>query len=193
MAVARKRNYTVAEYFELDGASDQRHEFVDGEIFAMSGGTANHNRITVDLGLALGNALRTGNAPCEVFSTDMRLYIQKANAYTYPDVMLVCGHIEFQPGRRDVLTNPTILFEVLSDSTSSYDHTRKFALYRQLPSLREYVMLDQDRDSVECFRRAESNLWVFQAYESLTDNLELPTAALEIPVSTIYARVVLET
>lgn len=189
MAVARKKIYTPEEYLRMEERSEVRHEFVNGEIFDVAGGTANHNRITVNLTVAIQNALRKAKKSCSVFTTDMRVQIKKANAYTYPDLMIVCGKLEYEPGRMDVLVNPTVIFEVLSDSTREYDHTRKFQIYRKLASLQEYVMVEQDRVTVECFRRIESGLWVFEGYETLRETLRLKSVGIGISLGAIYENV----
>ncbi len=137
MALARKKIYTPDEYLKIDERSEIRHEFFNGEIVALKEGTLDHNRITVNLTFALESFFRKQKRPCSVFVNDMRLRIKKANVYTYPDVMVVCGKLEFDAGRTDVVLNPVVIIEVLSESTSSYDHTLKFAAYRQIPSLEE--------------------------------------------------------
>lgn len=190
MAVARKHEYTSEEYFALEESSEERHAFVNGEIYAMAGGTADHNLIALNIVESLRVQLR--NKPCRVQAADLLLQIKKLNMYTYPDVMLICGKLDFQPGRKDVVTNPVVIFEVLSESTSDYDHTRKFAAYRQLASLQEYVMVQQNHAYVECFRRLESGLWVLHAYEDLADKLELESVGVEIPLKAIYEQVELE-
>lgn len=195
MAVARKKIYTPEEYLRLEERSEIRHEFVNGEIFDMAGGTANHNRITVSLTVVIENRstdysrLRKAKKSCSVFTADMRVQIKKANAYTYPDLMIICGKLEYEPGRKDVLVNPTVIFEVLSDSTREYDHTRKFEMYRKLASLQEYVMVEQDRVNVECFRRIESGLWVFEGYDGLRETLRLKSVGIGVSLAAMYENV----
>lgn len=187
MAVARKKIYTPEEYLKMEGRSEIRHEFVNGEILNMAGATTQHNEIVGNIYMAIRQ--RTANKPCHSFQTDVRVQIKKANAYTYPDVMIVCGKVEYEAARQDVITNPIVIFEVLSDSTREYDHTRKFQMYRKLPSLQEYVMVEQNQVSVECFRRIESGLWVFEGYESLKDTLRVKAIEIGIPLATIYENV----
>jgi len=190
MAVARKKLYTPEEYLAMDSRSEIRHEFINGEIYDMSGATLKHNQLTLNLVYVLRNAL--AKKPCSVYATDLRLRIKRANAYTYPDVMIICGKVEFDTGRDDVVTNPTVIFEVLSDSTSTYDHTRKFAIYRKLPALQEYVLVDQHRAFVERFQRTEGGLWVYEGYENLEDVLQLQSVEIEIPLQAIYEDMELE-
>jgi len=186
MAVARKKIYTPQEYLKMEERSETRHEFVNGEIYDMSGGTATHNKIAVNVSFALESVIRKNKLPCRSFVNDLRLRILKANMFTYPDVMLICGKIEFEAGRQDVVLNPVVIFEVLSESTSNYDRSRKFAAYRQIPSLEEYVMIDQARVSVEVFRRDKTKFWIFEALEELTDTLKLKSVGIEISVAGIY-------
>ena len=186
MAVARKKIYTPGEYLKMEERSEIRHEFVNGEIWDMSGGTATHNKIAVNLSFALESIIRKNKLPCRSFVNDLRLHIKKANLYTYPDVMLICGKIEFDAGRQDVVLNPLVIFEVLSDSTSNFDRSQKFAAYRQIPSLQEYVLIDQARVSVEIFRRDKTKFWVFQALEEMNDILKLKAVGIEVSVAAIY-------
>lgn len=192
MAVARKKLLTPEEYLALEERSEIRHEYVNGESYAMAGGTANHNRITINTIVAADTAIRRAEKPCSVFATDMRLRIKQADVYAYPDVMIVCGKLEFDAGRKDVATNPVVIIEVLSDSTEKYDRTKKFAYYRQIRSLQEYVMIDQSRVYVECFRRNQSHFWVLEAYEELSETLRLEAVGIEIPLKAIYEGVEFE-
>jgi Uma2 family endonuclease len=190
MALARKKRYTPEEYLEMDERSEIRHEFVNGEIYDMAGASLNHNQLTLNLALALRSAL--AKKPCRVFATDLRLRIKMANAYAYPDVMIICGKVEFDARRDDIVTNPTVIFEVLSDSTGTYDHNRKFALYRKIPCLQEYVLVDQHRAFVEQYHRLESGIWVYDGYEKIEDVLKLQSVELEIPLEETYESVSLE-
>lgn len=192
MAVARKKVYTPEEYLKLEERSQIRHEFVNGDILNMSGGTITHNQITVNVTYALEAAVRKAKLPCRTFVNDMKLRIKKANMYVYPDVMLVCGKPELDGERQDVVQNPTVIVEVLSESTGNYDRSRKFAAYRQIPTLEEYVMIDQSRVSVEVFRRDKTKFWVLEAMESLKETVRLKSVKIEIPVAAIYEGVDVE-
>lgn len=187
MAVPAKSFYTPEEYLALEDKSDQRHEYYAGEIYAMSGASLNHNQIAGNAYLALRQQLSA--KLCRVFITDMRLLVKKRGLYTYPDVMVVCGNPELVPGRTDTLTNPILIVEVLSESTREYDRTKKFASYRQITTLQEYVLIAQEQVFVEIFRRTESNLWVYEAYDRLDSMVKLNSLGIEIPVSSIYERV----
>ncbi|GIL15944.1 MAG: hypothetical protein BroJett039_11170 [Chloroflexota bacterium] len=192
MAVARKKIYTPEEYLKMEELSEIRHEFVNGEIWDMSGSSARHNDICGNVAFALQTIVRKEKLPCHIYTTDLRLRIVKANMFTYPDVMLICGKIEFDAGRQDVVLNPVVIFEVLSESTSNYDRSRKFAAYRQIPSLQEYILIDQARVSVEIFRRDKTKFWIFEALEESQDILKLKAVGIEVSVETIYEGVVTE-
>lgn len=192
MAAVRKTYYTPEEYLDMEEHSEIRHEFVNGEIYAMSGGTATYNQLAVNVAFALESIIRKNKLPCRSFVNDLRLHIKKSNIYTYPDIMLICGKIEFDAGRQDVVLNPVVIFEVLSESTGNYDRSRKFAAYRQIPSLEEYVMIDQTRVYIEIFRRDKSKFWVFEALENLKDVLKLKSVGIDVSLAAIYEGVEVE-
>jgi Uma2 family endonuclease len=116
------------------------------------------------------------------------LHVSKRGLYTYPDVMVVCGHVEFLPGRNDTLTNPIVIFEVLSDSTEVYDRGVKFAIYRQIPTLQDYVLIDQTKPYVEYFRR-EGHFWVLETFERIDTKLTLHALDISISLESIYSQV----
>lgn len=180
--------YSLDDYFALETASDQRHEYYRGEVFAMSGGSANHNRISVDVATALTGAL--AGKTCEVFVADLRLLVKRRQLYTYPDVMVVCGKLEYAQNRTDLITNPTLIVEVLSPSTENYDRGKKFNFfYRTVESLKEYILIDQDRVLVEHLRRSDEQTWLLKVLEDLSDTLFLESIGVSIPVGEIYRRV----
>ncbi len=143
--LARKQIFTPAEYLALEQVATDKNEFYQGEIFAMSGGTPDHSVIAVNLTAELRQALAA--KPCRVFNSDMRLSIPRSNLFTYPDVMVVCGKIQYAENRKDTITNPLVIGEVLSDSTREYDRDKKFNFYRQIPGLQEYVLIESERAS----------------------------------------------
>ena len=182
----KKEFITPEEYLALEEKADHKSEYHDGEIFAMAGGSANHNQIAINLTSAFAQLFR--QKPCRVFMSDMRLRIQQSGLYTYPDVMVVCGKIEFAPKRDDTVLNPIVIVEVWSDSTQAYDRGEKFAMYRQIPSLQEYVMIDQNRPYLEHFRR-DGHFWVLETLEQMDAILTLPSVICEVPFSVIYEKV----
>jgi Uma2 family endonuclease len=181
-----KVEYTVDEYFALEDASAVRHEFYRGEIFAMSGGSVDHNRITRNLLTSLDTALR--QTPCEAFSSDMRLLIEAHTLYTYPDVMVICGDILTAATRNDTVTNPRLIVDVLSPSTQDYDRGEKFRFYRALPSLQEYVLIHQERPYVEQHSK-EAGGWLLTDLAGIEAALSLDSVGVTIPLRRIYDRV----
>src|SRR6476646_3610732 len=137
MQAQEQHSYSPEEYLKLEELSEFKSEYYNGQIFPMAGGTPNHNRIAVNLGSAMNVALT--DQDYDVFISDMRLWIPRAGLYTYPDVMVVAGELEFAEGRKDTITNPLVIVEVLSESTKNYDRGEKFEFYRTRHSFREYV------------------------------------------------------
>ena len=163
MSIQPRPYYSFDDYLATERESiDEKHEYVAGQVFAMAGATFNHNLITTNLARALSTHLKP--RPCIVLSNDMRVRIETADACAYPDVVVLCDRPAFHDSRRDVLTNATLVAEVLSPSTEGYDRGGKFAIYRGLPSLRQYVLISQDRPAVDVFTRQVDGRWVLDAY-----------------------------
>ncbi|HBL12937.1 MAG TPA: hypothetical protein DD379_16385 [Cyanobacteria bacterium UBA11162] len=190
MQAQEKRYYSPEEYLELEVASDYRHEYIDGEIILMTGGTPNHNRIAGNFYAALNFSLK--GKKYDVFVTDQRLWIPRKRIHTYPDVMVVAGELELEEGRRDTITNPLMIAEVLSESTRSYDCDRKFAAYRTIPSFREYLLIDQYKIHVQHYSKTDENKWIFSEYEDETMVLPLTSIPFEITLTDIYDKVEFE-
>ena len=187
MIAAEQRYYSPEEYLELEVNSESRHEYIDGQIIPMTGGTPNHNQIALNLSGALNFALK--RQPYRVFVTDQRLWIPKKRIHTYPDVMVVQGQLEFQAGRRDTITNPLMIAEVLSKSTKSYDRDEKFAAYRTIPSFQEYLLIDQYKLHVEQYAKTDNNRWIFTEYEDENETISLASVPFEIVLADIYDKV----
>ena len=153
---------TPAEYLAFERASEQKHEYADGEIFAMSGGTFEHSATATNLGRLLGNALE--GRGCIALNSDMRVHIPATGRYVYPDGSVLCGAPEFTDEQRDTLLNPAVVIEVLSDSSEAYDRGEKFAQYRTVRSLREYVLASRKAPRIEVFTRHEGGGWMLREY-----------------------------
>lgn len=186
MTLATKRVYTPEEYLALERKAETKSEYINGEIYAMAGASREHNYIAGDLFGELRSQLRGRN--CKLFMSDMRVRVKPTGLYTYPDVVVVCGRPRFDDSQVDVLLNPTVIFEVLSDSTEAYDRGAKFAHYRYLDSLKEYVLVAQDRMQVDHYARM-GNQWLLTAYSRPEETLELPSIECSIPLAEIYAQV----
>ena len=185
-SAATKKRFTPQEYLALERMSETRNEYYNGEIFAMSGASREHNLISVNLLRDIGNQLE--DRPCEAYPSDMRVSIEATGLYTYPDVSVVCGEPRFQDRRVDILLNPTVIVEVLSPTTEAYDRGDKFRHYRRIGSLREYVLISQNRMMVERYTR-QGNDWVYSDMTDPDQILKLESIGCQIPLNRIYARI----
>lgn len=183
---APQKHWTPEEYLARERASETKHEFFRGQVFAMAGGTHEHNLVAANLVRELGNALR--RHPCLVYASDMRVKVEATGLYTYPDVTVLCGAPRFEDAARDTLLNPQVIFEVLSDSTESYDRGRKFEHYRKIPSLAEVALVSQHEVLVEHYARQADGAWVLREYGA-GQRLPLPALGCEIEVEEIYSKV----
>jgi Uma2 family endonuclease len=179
--------YSPEEYLELEINSEERHEYIQGEIIKMTGGTPNHNQIALNLSSSLNFALR--KQPYRVFVTDQRVWIPEVQIHTYPDVMVVAQPLEYAENRRDTLTNPLLIAEVLSKSTRAYDKDDKFAAYRTIPSFQEYLLIDQYRIQIEHYSKTEPHKWVFIEYDNPQAIVSLFSLDFQIEIGEIYDKV----
>ena len=188
-----KRRFTIEDYLREEEGSNQRHEYYRGEIFLMSGAKADHNRIVVNLIFRIKQQLK-GNS-CDVFNSDQRVHVQENTLITYPDLSIVCGEPAYYEHDGWHLTNPTAIVEVLSSSTKEYDRGVKFRLYKSLPSLREYVLVDSQSILVEQFVKNAAGInntsgaWMPRKYEQLHDSFFLETAGVSLSLGEIYEKV----
>jgi Uma2 family endonuclease len=187
MQLQDREYYSPTEYLELEVASEERHEYIDGLIIPMTGGLPNHNQIYLNLAGKLNYDLR--KQPYRVFMTDQRLAIPQKGIYTYPDIMIIKGEIQLETGRKDTVTNPLIIIEVLSKSTSSYDRVEKFAAYRTLTTFQEYLLIDQYIVHIEKFLKTEANKWIFSEIDDLEATIQLESLEFEIPLTEVYDKV----
>jgi Uma2 family endonuclease len=190
MSTAEKRRLNPAEYLAIEVASEGRHEFHDGEMFAMSGGSYWHNLVKDNLAHAIRN--RLAGRGCTVLTSDQRVKVDATGLYTYPDVVVFCGKPVFEDGVHYSAVNPLVLAEVLSDSTEKYDRGVKFGHYRQLPSVEEYLVLAQDRVSVERYRRqtaGDPGSWLLIAVTDPAGTVDFDSLGVAVPVAEIYAGV----
>jgi Uma2 family endonuclease len=175
---------TYAEYLAAEAASELRHEFLGGEVWAMAGGTPEHAALAAALISQLSAAVR--GKPCRVFTSDLRVRIAATGLSTYPDVSVVCGSLEITAEDPDAAANPILVAEVLSDATEAYDRGAKAAHYRRLPSLQEYILISQAEPLVEVYRRVEPARW--ELIEGRPgDRLELRSLGVSLDVAGLYA------
>lgn len=187
MAAEPKIALTVQDYLDIERESETKHEYLDGAIVAMVGASPAHNRIQTSLIAQLYPRLRRQS--CEIFGGDMRVRIERLNMYTYPDLSVVCGTPTFIGPAPDALLKPTLLVEILSPSTEMYDRVKKFWRYRQLPSLREYVLIAQDRPMIEHYIRQDDGTWNWSAAEELGGTIALPTIGCTLELAEVYEQV----
>ena len=186
--VSQPQPYTTPEdYLALERRAKTRSEYHDGEIVAMAGASREHNLIVFDTVREISTQLR--GQPCEGYPSDMRVWIPSHHVYTYPDVVVVCGEPEFQDSAVDTLLNPILIVEVLSPSTAAYDQGQKFALYRSLPSLREYLLIAQDEPRLVLYRRDPDNRWFIGDAHGLDATLDLATGGVTLALRDLYERI----
>ena len=164
-----------------------RSEYLAGEIFAMAGGSEAHNLICGNVLRELGNRFK--GRPCYVYTSDMKVRVESADLGAYPDAMAVCGERLFWDQRKDVITNPALIVEVLSDSTEAYDRGDKFAHYRNIPSLRAYLLLSQHRVSAELYLRQPNGGWLLRTYDDIQESVPLTALDVALPLAEIYDKV----
>ena len=198
MALAPTRKpyrFTVEEYLAFEHASDERHEYLDGVIYAMAGESLDHGRICMNLAATLVVQLR--GSDCEAFSKDMKVCCGPYRAHTreglyaYPDLVVVCGAMQFHSQAEDVLVNPKVIVEVLSPSTEAFDRGEKFRRYRTwLPTLSDYVLVAQESPLIDHNHRQEEGTWTLHALEGLQAHLHLETIGCTVPLAEVYDRIV---
>lgn len=189
MTALPQARVTAEEYLTLERAAPDhpKHEFLNGETFAMAGGSPRHVLISANVAGELRTALK--DRPCLVFSADLRLRVSPTGLYTYPDVMVICGPLETTDDRKDTVTNPLLIVEVLSPSTEDWDRGGKFAHYRTLPSLRDYLLVAQNPTHVELFSRQPDGRWILWESDDPAAEIVLDSLGLKLPVASLYAKI----
>jgi len=181
-----EQRLTEAEYLQVERAAEFKSEFFGGEMFARAGGTPQHSLIATNLAREFKNALKHG--PCVAYNADLRVKVEATGLPTYPDLSVVCGPLELATGTDDTMVNPTLLVEVLSDSTEAYDRGKKFEHYRQIPSLREYLLVSQHEPRIEQFVR-QTDCWIFDEVVGAETEIKLPSLDIALSLAEIFANV----
>ena len=181
------RYYSPQEYLELEVNSEIRHEYINGLIIHKTGGTPNHNQLALNFSGTLNYLLK--RQPYQVFVTDQRLWIPSRKIHTYPDIMVVKNPLEYEQGRKDTLVNPVMIAEVLSKSTKGYDRDEKFAAYRTITTLQEYILIDQYTMHIEQYCKTNNNQWIFSEFTDGNVNLNLASISCQMILSDIYDKV----
>lgn len=188
MRLAEKHMLSEADYLALEESSQTRYEYIAGEVYAMAGGSQRHNKIAGNTYVALTLALK--NKPCQVFMSDVKLNVAPDRAYYYPDVMATCAEQSVAANESPVVTDPVLVVEVLSPNTETTDRREKLHAYRRLPSLREYILISQETQQVEIYRRQDDTgdlvTWLFITYEP-GDIVEFASVGLNLPIAELYA------
>lgn len=178
---------SVAEYLASERFQPEKHEFFDGEIYLQAGASIAHNLITANIIGVLHQQLRA--KPCIVLPSDLRVRTPRRKHYMYPDATIICGTPIFDDEYQDTIANPTVILEVLSSSTESYDRGRKFQAYRTLPTLQEYMLISQTMMRVEHFKRQNDMMWLMIEYTHPDQIIELSSVACVLPLSALYEKV----
>ena len=181
-----KTYYSPEEYLALERAANFRSEYFNGEIFAMAGESPNHGRIKMDAATALNTQLQ--GKSCETFTSDTKVRTPGINIFGYPDILVVCGNLVFHDQFKDVVLNPKVIIEVLSPSTELYDRGEKFASFRQLESLTDYLLIAQDKVRIEHYVR-HGKFWMLSEENDLTQNISIESIECSLPLKDVYARV----
>lgn len=183
-----KRRYSPEEYLELERQARNRHEFLDGVIYAMEGESLSHSRICTNLSGEVRSKLK--GKPCEPLSPNMKVRTSNASLFSYPDLTILCGEPLLHDSKKDVLTNPKVIFEVLSPSTEKYDRTTKFLRYRMgNETLTDYILVSQDRPFLEHFTRQPDGNWLYRSFNQFLDNVVIESVGISLSLSEIYERV----
>ena len=179
-----------AEYLALEREAEYKSEYLNGEIFAMTGASRQHNRITINISSSLNLQLK--GRPCETYAVDMRVKVRASGLYTYPDVAVACGEPQFEDSEFDTLLNPTLLVEVLSPSTERYDRIAKTSYYRTIDSLAEHLLVAQDEIRLEQYVKSPNGQWLLSEYRELDGVVELTSIGCELSLSDVYDRITFE-
>ena len=190
MSTAEKLFFSPEDYLTRERQATFKSEYYQGELFAMAGASEQHNLIVSNSIITLGTQLK--KRPCRVYPSDLRLLIPNTGLFTYPDLMIICGEPQFEYDRRDVVSNPIVLVEVLSDSTEAYDRGTKFEQYRTLDSLKQYVLIAQDRTSVESFTKSPEGNWVLSATNEMLQSHWLEPIQCSLALADVYDKVKFE-
>ena len=190
MAAQSELYITPEEYLAWERQAETKSEYWNGRIYAMAGGSTAHNTIIPNLNASL--VVRLRKRPCRVLSSDTRVKVAPTGLYTYPDVTVVCGKLEFDEKRKDNLLNPTVIFEVLSPSTAAYDRGTKFDHYRTLESLTDYLLVFQDKTTIHHYVRQADDRWLLTVYHGLDTVARIDSIDCELPLAEVYDKVELE-
>jgi Uma2 family endonuclease len=187
MSAEPEQKWTPEQYLAFERASETKHEYIDGEVVAMVGGSPRHSAIAASTIATIDSQL--GDRPCIVYTSDLRIKVPRSQMYAYPDMSVACGDAEFE---EDMLLNPTVLVEVLSPSTERYDRGSKFLHYQKIPSLQDYVLISQDAPRIECYTRHSDGSWHYVHVAGLEGVIALSSIGCTLDLAAVYRKVVFE-
>jgi Uma2 family endonuclease len=179
--------YTIEDYLAFERASEIKHELFKGEIFDMAGASLNHNKLQINFTTAVGSFLK--GKSCDVFGSDLRIHVPFNGLFTYPDAIIICSDPQLMDEEFDTLLNPSVIVEILSPATQRYDRGEKFMLYRSIPSLQEYILIDSESIRIEHYKRNSDNTWLLQEWKERTDTLMIDTIGLSLSMEELYSGV----
>lgn len=188
MAAPVLKQITPEEYLEIERTAENKHEYIRGEVIAMAGASLIHNTIVSNVIGTIYPFLK--NKSCNIYPSDLRVSVSSAELYTYPDATIVCDEPQMPDGRFDTITNPSVIFEIISPSTEDYDRGRKFFFYMQIPSLKEYILINSTNTYVQAARRQADGSWKFEDIRDMDATLSINTIGQSVPLKDIYANVV---
>lgn len=182
-------NYYLSpeEYLVLERGAEFKSEYIDGVMYAMAGGNERHNLIAANVIITIGAQLR--DLPCRVYPSDLKVRVPNSRRFFYPDVSIVCGETEFADDEKDVVLNPVVVVEVLSESTAAFDRGKKFQSYQQIESLQEYLLVSQDEYVLEHFLRQDGDHWLYTKAGGLEETIALPTVNCQLALKDVYSKV----
>ena len=182
----QKKFYSIQEYLEMEKDSFEKHEYYKGEIFAMAGAGPRHNVISVNIITALANALK--GKSCQPYGSDMRIHIPENSLFTYPDISIICGEIITSKENEETVTQPTVIIEILSPATKNYDRGEKFMLYRAIPALKEYILIDSESIHAEHFAINKEGLWQLKEHNNPEEKISIETVNIQLMMQDVYER-----
>ena len=189
LRASKQKRYTPEEYLDLEEKSEFRSEFVDGYLFEMSGGTENHIQISFNVPKLLADKLR---GKCRAYQSEMKVWVEQAETFFYPDVTLVCGERKFYNNRTDAVENPILLVEVLSESTAKYDKNDKFLTYQNIETFQEYLLISQNKPAIQQYLRQNDGSWKYLATIGIESEINCSSVNIRLNLSEIYDLVDLE-
>lgn len=182
---------TVEQYLAMEDAADEKHEYIGGEVYAMAGASFPHNQIVSNSFVDVGSFLV--DKSCSIYGSDLKVHVKTASGFVYPDLTIVCDGPQFLENRKDIVINPSVIIEVVSPDTQGYDHGKKFMLYRQIPALREYILISSMEVLVEKFVREESGALTLTEYKCLEDQFSIDAIRYQTMLAKLYRKVLFET